>query len=192
MYIYACIRRVKLCNFFKEFLFALQTVQCKVTVLAHWEFVCFGGFCIKPQWLRLKCWLSFYVPVFSKWQGLSALVEKLTLSSPVLNTIPTSSPQPLQGAEVSSTPDVTTKPLALPPPLELPQVCGDGQTLCWGSLVTGAKYMWCSFSSGYWLVRSFVDFFDKCLYGLWIKSITLLSPDSKLPIHFSFLYAVGC
>ncbi|XP_056265628.1 tudor domain-containing protein 7A isoform X2 [Pseudoliparis swirei] len=53
--------------------------------------------------------------------GLSALVEKLTLSSPVLNTIPTSSPQPLQGAEVSSTPDVTTKPLALPPPLELPQ-----------------------------------------------------------------------
>ncbi|TNN64370.1 Tudor domain-containing protein 7B [Liparis tanakae] len=48
-------------------------------------------------------------------------IEKLTLGSPVLNTIATSSAGPPQGAEVSSTPDVTTEPLALPPPLELPQ-----------------------------------------------------------------------
>ncbi|XP_068583840.1 tudor domain-containing protein 7A isoform X2 [Cebidichthys violaceus] len=53
--------------------------------------------------------------------GLSALVEKLTLSSPVPNPITKSSTGPLQGAEVSSAPDVTTMPLLLPPPLELPQ-----------------------------------------------------------------------
>ncbi|KAK9539920.1 hypothetical protein VZT92_002404 [Zoarces viviparus] len=53
--------------------------------------------------------------------GLSALVEKLTLSSPVTK----SSTGPLQGATASPAPDVTTKPLPLPlplpPPLELPQ-----------------------------------------------------------------------
>ncbi|XP_075946876.1 tudor domain-containing protein 7A [Anarhichas minor] len=53
--------------------------------------------------------------------GLSALVEKLTLSSTVPNPVTKSSTGPLQGAEVSSAPDVTTKPLPLPPPLELPQ-----------------------------------------------------------------------
>ncbi|XP_034386971.1 tudor domain-containing protein 7A isoform X2 [Cyclopterus lumpus] len=52
--------------------------------------------------------------------GLSALIETLTLGTPVPNTITKSSTGPLQGAEVS-TPDMTTKPLVLPPPLELPQ-----------------------------------------------------------------------
>ncbi|XP_054460020.1 LOW QUALITY PROTEIN: tudor domain-containing protein 7A [Anoplopoma fimbria] len=53
--------------------------------------------------------------------GLSALVEKLTLSSPVPNLITKSSTGPLQGADVPSAPDMTTKPLPLPPPMELPQ-----------------------------------------------------------------------
>ncbi|XP_035856662.1 tudor domain-containing protein 7A isoform X3 [Sander lucioperca] len=57
--------------------------------------------------------------------GLSALVEKLTLSSPVPNHIVKASTQRLHGAEDSSSPDTTTKtgmhPLPMPPPLEFPQ-----------------------------------------------------------------------
>ncbi|XP_078124832.1 tudor domain-containing protein 7A [Sander vitreus] len=57
--------------------------------------------------------------------GLSALVEKLTLSSPVPNHIVKTSTQCLHGAEDSSSPDTTTKtgmqPLPMPPPLEFPQ-----------------------------------------------------------------------
>ncbi|GAA6232649.1 tudor domain-containing protein 7A-like [Lates japonicus] len=57
--------------------------------------------------------------------GLSALVEKLTLSSSVQNPIVEASAEPCQGAEDSSDPDMTTKtgkqPIPMPPPLELPQ-----------------------------------------------------------------------
>ncbi|KAM8879216.1 tudor domain-containing protein 7A [Spinachia spinachia] len=51
--------------------------------------------------------------------GLSALVEKLTLSGP--SPITKSPTAALRSAEVSSTADLTTKTLPLPPPLELPQ-----------------------------------------------------------------------
>ncbi|XP_078021949.1 tudor domain-containing protein 7A [Epinephelus lanceolatus] len=57
--------------------------------------------------------------------GLSALVEKLTLSSHVPQAIVTASAQPLPGAENTLSADTATKaemqPLPLPPPLELPQ-----------------------------------------------------------------------
>ncbi|XP_070775926.1 tudor domain-containing protein 7A [Enoplosus armatus] len=69
--------------------------------------------------------------------GLSALVEKLTLSSPVPNPIVKASTRPLHRAEDSSFPDRTTKtgmqPLPMPPRLELPQVCGEVQTFSNGS-----------------------------------------------------------
>ncbi|XP_042340663.1 tudor domain-containing protein 7A isoform X2 [Plectropomus leopardus] len=57
--------------------------------------------------------------------GLSALVEKLTLSSPVPNPIVKASTRLLHGAENSISTETATKaelqPLSLPPPLELPQ-----------------------------------------------------------------------
>ncbi|XP_038569830.1 tudor domain-containing protein 7A isoform X1 [Micropterus salmoides] len=57
--------------------------------------------------------------------GLSALVDKLTLSSPVPNPIVKAPRGPPHQAEDSSFPDTTTKtgmkPLPMPPPLELPQ-----------------------------------------------------------------------
>ncbi|XP_068448627.1 tudor domain-containing protein 7A [Clinocottus analis] len=53
--------------------------------------------------------------------GLSALIERLTLGSPVLIGTTKSSTIPLQGAEASSAPDMMTETLSLPPPLELPQ-----------------------------------------------------------------------
>ncbi|XP_044047697.1 tudor domain-containing protein 7A isoform X2 [Siniperca chuatsi] len=57
--------------------------------------------------------------------GLSALVEKMTLSNPFPNPIVKASARPLHGAEDASLPDTTTKtgiqPLPMPPPLELPQ-----------------------------------------------------------------------
>ncbi|XP_074486805.1 tudor domain-containing protein 7A [Sebastes fasciatus] len=57
--------------------------------------------------------------------GLSALVEKLNLNSPVPNPIAKDSTRPLHGAEDSSSPDTTTQTgmqtLPMPPPLEFPQ-----------------------------------------------------------------------
>ncbi|KAM9363643.1 tudor domain-containing protein 7A [Symphorus nematophorus] len=57
--------------------------------------------------------------------GLSALVEKLTLGSPVPNPTAKASTGPYHGAGDASVPDTTTKagiePLPMPPPLELPQ-----------------------------------------------------------------------
>lgn len=109
--------------------FVLQTVlTCEVKI------PCCFGFVLK------------HVTVFSKCLGLSALVDKLTLSSPVPNPIVKAPRGPPHQAEDSSFPDTTTKtgmkPLPMPPPLELPQVCGEGQSFSRGlsmSVIAGLQ-----------------------------------------------------
>lgn len=73
--------------------------------------------------------------LFFQMLGLSALVEKLSLSSPVLNpAVPNPAVQNSTRADESPVQDTPTKtekqPLPLPPPLELPLVRGEAQTFC--------------------------------------------------------------
>uniref|UniRef100_A0A3B5B2U2 Tudor domain containing 7 n=1 Tax=Stegastes partitus TaxID=144197 RepID=A0A3B5B2U2_9TELE len=60
--------------------------------------------------------------VFSKFLGLSALMERLTLKSPVPNTTVKSSAQPCHRTEEDTTTKTRMQPLSMPPPLELPQL----------------------------------------------------------------------
>lgn len=121
---------VKLCTIL--FWFVLQTVlPCEVKV-RH-----FLLFWVVTKHSVYEVNVLTQLLVFSKCPGLSALVEKMSLSSLVPNPIAKASTRPLHRAEDSSFPDMTTKagmqPLPMPPPLDLPQVCADGPTRSLGA-----------------------------------------------------------